>query len=784
LASGTDFASVVEKLVAIESRTITRQETWKAEWESKLTAITALNSRLVSLKLDAESKDIRSELLSRAASVSDEKIMKAVNTSTAPLGSYDVEVGQNIQEKLASRSFLPSEQTFGSLAQTITIKMGDDPANALTLTCVARPGTYTPPAAGEFYEGSTLEEIKEAINVTAQAASPAVTVKASVLNDKKRMDGATEVTSQRLVLTATVGGAANKITVEEDASLNFGHTYIDDPVYTSYLGSNAVVKIANKNAYSGQVNKSVTFAAVNSGTLGIDDIVLNWADTEGHSGKITITAQEYRDNPTKEFDIIQDLKISFAGPDADGDGVEDSAGRFIQYESFTIDCQAPTLQKGQDGGLAQTAKVVHSGVSDQISPIHIGSTAGTFTYKYQGVEHSITVTDRMSLGTLANLINEASDNPGVTASIVNDGQGTSTSYHLVLTGSHTGAESAIEIVDTSSTSRITGFSTDKLSFTIAREATNAMIKVDGFPAGEDNWVQRNNNEIGDVIEGAVITLTGVGKSTLTVSNDPTAMAQKIAQLVESINFCKTYIVENTKWGESNLEVSTTETGEVVTSRQNANGIMIGNYGFQISQTFLDGFMNTSIVPFAQDPSLTTKEKYDKRVQFCEENGLLYTTLSEIGITSDPENQGLYKVEQNKLLEAIQKNPEAVIKLFTFEGSFLDKDAQGKTITVEVSGTAKKIALETAKLTSENDITDKNGNVIQQGKGIMITLQQNYQSIIENINAKIAREERRIEAVRQRLTDRFNRLETALQTLQDKQSQLESSISSLSSNSSE
>ncbi|MDR1050876.1 MAG: hypothetical protein LBP95_07320, partial [Deltaproteobacteria bacterium] len=101
LASGTDFASVVEKLVAIEQRTITRQETWKTEWQNKIKAISDLNTRLVSLKLDAQEKDTYSELLSRKSTISNTDMMSVINTSTASLGSYDVTVGTNIAEKLA-----------------------------------------------------------------------------------------------------------------------------------------------------------------------------------------------------------------------------------------------------------------------------------------------------------------------------------------------------------------------------------------------------------------------------------------------------------------------------------------------------------------------------------------------------------------------------------------------------------------------------------------------------------------------------------------------------------
>jgi flagellar hook-associated protein 2 len=768
LASGTDFASVVDKLVAIESRTITRQETWKAEWQAKMQAISDLNTRLVSLKLDAQSKDIRSELLSRKTTVSNESVMTVVNTSTAPLGSYEVSVGTNIPEKIASRSFADT-QIFGAAGDTLTIQVGSDPANFITLTATAS----ATPAANEFTIGSTMEQLKDAINTAAAAAVPPVALTAEIKLDRLNAG----VQNQRLVLTATDGGSANRITLTGSITdLNLGSTYIDKPVYTTFLGSNAVVSVIDPDsAYKGNINKTVTFVPLNSGVLGTDDVQIQWADTEGNSGKFTIAAADY--TPTKEYDVIQGLKLTFQDPDLV------TEGRFIQNESFTIDLQAPELQKGQDSGLAQTAKVVHSGFADQISPIHEG-TAATFTYIYKGIEHSVTVTDKMSLGTLASTINSDATNPGVTASIVNDGQGTSSSYHLVLTGNHSGAEATLSVKDnTGDPDAMLYFSTSPLSFTLAREAANSMFKVDGFPAGNDNWIQRRSNEVSDVIEGVVMTLNSVGESTLTVNNDPTAIRDKIVQLVQSVNFCKTYILENTKWGGSNLEVGMTDSGDVTTTRETANGLMIGNYGFQIAQTKLDAFMHTSLVPFSENPALDTKARIEKRQKYLDDNGLIYTTLAEIGIGSDPDNQGLYTVKEAELLECIQKNPEAVLKLFTFSDEYTDVNKEGKTVTINIRGAALSLAEEMTKLTSTTDVTDANGNVTQKGKGIMVTLQENYQGIIDNIDAKIAREERRIETVRQRYTDRFNRLETALQQLEDKQSQLEASLQSLNNDSS-
>jgi flagellar hook-associated protein 2 len=723
---------------------------------------------LVSLKLDAQDKDIVSELQSRKSTISDEKIFSVTNTSTAALGSYDVEVGTNIPEKLISRSYDSGKAVFDISGLTppydnLEINVGD-PASPKIL--ILEPVDLQPGDTlnvGQFDVNGDLQSLADAINAQAQAEG--IALSASLQADKTK--GGVEF--KRLVLTATDGGSANRISIKNDPTdLHLGENFVDDPVLSTFVGSDAAISMSPNTAYTGQVNKSFTFVSDTTGVLGTDEIIIKWADTEGHSGTITLPAGQPFDKD-QDYEVMQGVFLRFD---------MGTNGRFVQNESFSVDCQAPILQKGQDSGLAQTAKLVHQGFADQVSPINTGGGSAQFSYSYQGQERTISVDGSMSLAILANAINSASDNPGVTASIVNDGMGTATSYHLVLTGNHTGAESEIKILDGTT---LDGFGKD--AFTTSREATNAMLKVDGFPSGTDNWMQRRTNDVSDAIDGVILNLTGTGKSTLTISNDFTAIRDKIVQLVESVNFCKQWIIDNTKWGESNLTTNVSEDGTITTTRENPNGIMIGNYGFQIAQSKLDSLMNRNLVPFSEDPSLDTKAKLEKRQKYLDDNGLVYSTLSEIGITSDPDNKGLYKVEQSKLLECITQNPDAVIKLFTFTDEYIDKDSSGRSKTVTISGFSLAMGNSMAELTSTDDILDQEGNLVQKGKGIMVTLQENYQGIIEDINEKIAREERRIEAVRSRLTDRFNRLETALQQLEDQQAKLESSISSLSSSSS-
>ncbi|MDR2354517.1 MAG: flagellar filament capping protein FliD [Deltaproteobacteria bacterium] len=763
LASGTDFGAVVDQLVAIESRTITRQETWKAEWQEKITAISGLNTRLVSLKLDAQDKDLRNELLSRTSTVSTEGVVSVTNTSTAPLGSYEITVADKVNHKLISRSLEEDEEiSYSSGDLVITIGDPDSPSKTFTLT--AQNGGAVTAGSFRYGIGTSLDTLMEDIN--ALTANDGIV--ASIQTDKDRNG----VIYNRLLLTSTTAGKDYRINIKSDPTqLALGETYIDEPVKTTFLGSDVDIAIVDKTAYSGNVNKTFTFVSDTTGVLGDDEIVIQWADTEGHTGKFTL-AKDGQD--TQTVDIFQGLSITFSKTG--------NNGRFIKAESFSIDCQAPVLQMGQDSGLAQSEKLVHAGFVDQISAIQTGSSA-KFVYTYQGVSHEVLVSDGMSLQLFADAINNASDNPGVMATIINDGTGTSTAYHLVLTGSDTGMESTITIEEPPTGYEFSSSLFDKDTFTKSREASNAMLKVDGFPAGDENWIQRKSNEVSDVVDGVVMTLTGEGETVLSVRNDTTAMKDKIVQLINSVNYCKSYILEYTKWGESNLVVSEDESGMVTTSREVANGIMIGNYGFQIAQSELDRMMISSVVPFPTDPSLTMKEKYEKRQQYLEDNGFVYFNLSEIGITSDPENQGLYKVDESKLLSCLTENPEAVIQLFTFSGEFPDKNSQGEDILVPIKGVALSLREKMTELTSETDNYDTDGTFVSKGKGILITLQENYQTIVENITAKIEREERRIALVKQRLTDKFNRLETSLQSLESQQSQLESSIESLNSDSS-
>ena len=139
-----------------------------------------------------------------------------------------------------------------------------------------------------------------------------------------------------------------------------------------------------------------------------------------------------------------------------------------------------------------------------------------------------------TLAEVRDLINEASGNTGVTASILNDDLGS----RLLLSADATGSDNFI----TTSYSDADPFSfatlnTDRdgdLSVTAAD--LDAVLSVDGvFTA------TRSTNTVKDVVQGVTINLASAGTSTLTVNEDTASVQSSVQKFVDSYNTVLTTI---------------------------------------------------------------------------------------------------------------------------------------------------------------------------------------------------------------------------------------------------
>ncbi|MCU7812438.1 MAG: flagellar filament capping protein FliD, partial [Candidatus Thiodiazotropha sp. (ex Notomyrtea botanica)] len=115
-----------------------------------------------------------------------------------------------------------------------------------------------------------------------------------------------------------------------------------------------------------------------------------------------------------------------------------------------------------------------------------------------------------SLSSIQDLINEATDNVGVSAGIV---QESDTSVHLVLTSENTGLDNQISVAFTDD---LGGAIADPLGMAQIQAADDAQITIDNTYI-----ISRSSNTIDDAIEGVSIQLLSetTATSQLTVSRD-------------------------------------------------------------------------------------------------------------------------------------------------------------------------------------------------------------------------------------------------------------------------
>lgn len=186
--------------------------------------------------------------------------------------------------------------------------------------------------------------------------------------------------------------------------------------------------------------------------------------------------------------------------------------------------------------------------------IRFGTTAvdnlGVYTGFVQNTERaaiSITIPeDRKTLAGVRDAINQSGN--GITASIVNDGQG----FVLVLNADSAGEDNSLEITVTEGTtpglsalSYRLGAATAGVNLTQTVAASDAVATIDGVT------ISRETNTIDGVVAGVTFNLlsTTTSAATVSVSRDETAINERMNKFVDSFNRLKTMVDDLTKFDE-------------------------------------------------------------------------------------------------------------------------------------------------------------------------------------------------------------------------------------------
>lgn len=292
---------------------------------------------------------------------------------------------------------------------------------------------------------------------------------------------------------------------------------------------------------------------------------------------------------------------------------------------------APGVYRVQVEQLAAAARLVHQGVaSADDSSLNTSGADQVFAYTYGSGDEAVTVTlaipDGATLRDLRDLINQDAANPGVRASLLNDGSGGANGWHLVLSGTATGLAAQLAVDEELTT--LGGGSFGAAAFTVTQEARNALYRVDGYPP--EGWLESSGNTLTDTIEGLSLTLaasTAGEELTITVERDDAAIKAKIQSFVSAYNDLVGLINSTTTYN----------------SEESTMGVLLGDSGVNQLKRTISQLVTR---PFAGLDA-------DAR----------YTLLGQVGIKSGA--GGLLGMDETKLEAALAGHPEDLAALFTF-----------------------------------------------------------------------------------------------------------------------
>ena len=92
LGSGTDFDSMITKLLDVEKTRTNRLESWRSEWETKSESFDTLSSSLLSLKTTLDSMNTPDEFLVKQVASSNSLALTATAGSSAEESSHQIDV--------------------------------------------------------------------------------------------------------------------------------------------------------------------------------------------------------------------------------------------------------------------------------------------------------------------------------------------------------------------------------------------------------------------------------------------------------------------------------------------------------------------------------------------------------------------------------------------------------------------------------------------------------------------------------------------------------------------
>lgn len=399
---------------------------------------------------------------------------------------------------------------------------------------------------------------------------------------------------------------------------------------------------------------SITSSGLGSG-LDIEGLVTKLVSAEGQPANLRLNRKEV----TLQADLsaFGTLKGALSAFQASLQGLKDSAsfqGRTVT--SSNVDLFSGSANSSSVAGsfsiqvdqLAKAAKMHSVDFSGETSVLG----EGTLNLGLGASSFNITVDSTMTLAGVRDAINQASDNPGIKATIIKVDSGS----QLVLTSDKVGAANTITVgaADTNGGdgNDLTRLATANL--VPIQMPSDAIIHVDG------QKVTKDSNDLSDVITGVTISLKKADPlktETLSIGLDKDATKKKVEAFIKAYNSLAETMTSLSKYDDKTKQ----------------GGPLLGD-------ATLRGVQNQ------------IRQTLSNKVQ----GATVFSTLAEIGIKTN--KSGSLELDSKKFESVMTSNFDAVAKLFSsenglatrFDGLLKNYLAFDGALTARVDGANKQI----------------------------------------------------------------------------------------------
>jgi len=605
IGSNLDVNGIVTKLMAVEAAPLQTMETKIGSYKAKVSALGSVSGAVGSFQSALAGLTSVSSFQSNAAQSSNTDVLVGSATSKAVAGIYSIDVTQMAQgQTLASSGRASSTSAIGlGVSTTISFQLGTVSGGSYGMSGSALAASVT--TAGISNGSLTINGTA----ITTDSTTRSAKALAEAINAQNATSGVT-ATAQPTTSAATLFGSAG--------ATSFGN--VDTSAAGTYALTVGGVQIAAQ-ATGVAAGAGVTAASIDAELAGSNSTTAALA-----AAGITFTGSAAAG--TLQFSATDGANLTIA-------------------ESVTGSVNGGLGTSAANAGSSVTTTSGVTLSSKSASPITIGGTnpgaagltAGTggsytgasFAQDANQISGSVVIdSTNNSMQGIRDAINKA--NLGVTATIVSDGS--ATPNHLVLTSTKTGAASSMKIslsgtgggaadADLEALLAYDPAGTQNLKQNSAAQST--LLNVNGIP------VTSETNSVADAIQGVTLTIGSVGKASLHIAQDTSAVKSGVNAFVKAYNDLNKAIKDVSSYDADNKK----------------GGPLLGDSTVQTLQAQLRKQLTQGVTGLTGN----------------------LTTLSSVGIAF--QKDGTLSLDASKLQKAMDSNLSDIAGLFAAVGKASD-----------------------------------------------------------------------------------------------------------------